>query len=283
MALAEHKNDPIPQLIPMLNDGELHTRLGACQALIMLKKRAAPAVPALTNALDSDDLWLRIKAVEALASIGEAAIPTVPQILTMLASNDPKQDPRGMQQRYLCFALFQSRTGMLRQSLEGVDRDALYLAIRAGLGNEDGRARGALASVYKNLSFEEIEPLLPAIYQAVIEPAPSGIMFADGIRMSGLEILAKHRIEEGVSLCLDIMGIDRWGKKNRISKCLNTLQLYGGAAKPMLPRLEQLEKQLRAHKESKSLQQQIDLVSQTKTLIESDGHPPTLRSLRRAL
>jgi hypothetical protein len=283
MALAEHKNDPIPQLIPMLNDGELHTRLGACQALIMLKKRAAPAVPALTNALDSDDLWLRIKAVEALASIGEAAIPTVPQILTMLASEDPKQDPRGMQQRYLCFALFQSRTGMLRQSLEGVDRDALYLAIRAGLGNEDGRARGALASVYKNLSFEEIEPLLPAIYQAVIEPAPSGIMFADGIRLSGLEILAKHRLEEGVSLCLDIMGIDRWGKKNRISKCLNTLQLYGGAAKPMLPRLAQLEKQLRAHKESKSLQQQIDLVSQTKTLIESDEHPPTLRSLRRAL
>ena len=108
-------------------------------------------------------------------------------------------------------------------------------------------------------------------------------MFADGIRLSGLEILAKHRLEEGVSLCLDIMGIDRWGKKNRISKCLNTLQLYGGAAKPMLPRLEQLEKQLRAHKESKSLQQQIDLVSQTKTLIESDEHPPTLRSLRRAL
>ena len=283
MALAEHKTVPLGKLITMLDDGDLHARLGACQAFIMLKKRGAPAVPALTNALVSDDLWLRIKAVEALASIGEAAISTVPQILTMLASVDTDRDPRGMQQRYLCFALFQNRTGMLRQSLEGVDRDALYLAIRAGLENEDGRARGALASVYKNLSYDEIEPLLPAIHQAVIEPAPSGIMFADGIRLSGLEILAKHRIEEGASLCLDIMGIDRWGKKNRITQCLKTLQLYGGAARPLLPRLEQFEAQLRAHKESKSLQQQIDLVNETKTVIETDEHPPTLRSLRGAL
>jgi hypothetical protein len=70
---------------------------------------------------------------------------------------------------------------MLGRSLEGVDRQALYEAVRAGLDNEDGRARGALGSVYKNLTYEEIEPLLPAIYLAVIEPAPSGIMFADGI------------------------------------------------------------------------------------------------------
>jgi hypothetical protein len=71
-----------------------------------------------------------------LASIGEAAMPTVPEILMMLASDDPETDPRGMQQRYLCFALFQSRTGMLRRSLAGVDRAALYAAVRAGLGNQ---------------------------------------------------------------------------------------------------------------------------------------------------
>ena len=84
---------------------------------------------------------------------------------------------------------------MLGRSLEGVDREALYVAVGAGLGNEDGRARGALSSVYKNLAYEEIEPLLPVIHQAVVAPAPSGIMFADGIRLSGLEILAQHRIE----------------------------------------------------------------------------------------
>jgi hypothetical protein len=263
---------------------------GRDQALIMLKKRAASAVPALKETLDSEDLWLRIKAVEALASIGEhwralasigeAAMPTVPEILMMLASDDPETDPRGMQQRYLCFALFQSRTGMLRRSLAGVDRAALYAAVRAGLGNQDGRARGALASVYKNLSYEEIELLLAAIHQAVVEPAPSGIMFADGIRLSGLEILAKHRIEEGLPLCLEIMGIDRWGKKDRITKCLKSLQIYGGAARPMLPRLAKLEKQLGAHKESRNLQTQIELVRQTAAAIKMDKHPPVLRSLK---
>lgn len=279
MALAEREGDPLPRLIAMLNENKLHAQLGACQALIMLKKRAAPAVPALSKALDSDDLWLRIKAVEALARIGEAAMTTMPDILTMLASKNPESDPRAMQQRYLCFALFHKRTGMLKRSLKGVDRDALYAAVRAGLGNEDGRARGTLASVYKNLTYEEIEPLLPAIHQAVIKPAPSGIMFADGIRLRGLEILAKHRIKEGMSLCLDIMGIDRWGKKDRITKCLKTLQLYGGAAEPMLPSLAKLETQLRAHKESRNFQAQFDLLRQTRDAIKTDKHPPSLRPL----
>jgi hypothetical protein len=186
-----------------------------------------------------------------------------------------------MQQRYLCFALFNRRGGMLGRSLEGVDREALYNAVRAGLGNEDGRARGALSSVYQNLAYEEIEPLLPAIHRAVVEPAPSGIMFADGIRLSGLEILAKHRIEEGMSLCLDVMDIDRWGKRNRIAKCLDILQTFGGAAQSMLPRLEELEKQLTAHREAKNLQREIDQVRQTIAAIKTDEDPPVLRSLAK--
>jgi hypothetical protein len=280
MELARREGDPAPRLIAMLSETDLHTRLGACQALIMLKDRAAPAVPALRHTLKAEDLWLRIKAAEALSSVGQAAMSTVPDLLEMLASAYPKSDPRGMQQRYLCFALFNRRDGLLGRSLEGVDREALFVAVGAGLGNEDGRARGALSSVYNNLAYEEIEPLLPVIHQAVVEPAPSGIMFADGIRLSGLEILAQHRIEEGMSLCLDIMGVDRWGKRNRITKCLEILQTFGSAAQSMLPRLVELEKQLLAHQESKGLQPQIDLVRQTMAAIKTDTHPPILRSLK---
>ena len=92
-----------------------------------------------------------------------------------IANQFPQSDPRGMQQRYLSFALFDNG-GMLSRSLEGVDREALYKAVRAGLKNQDGRARGSIGSVYRNLSAEDIKPLLPAIYQAIIEPAPSGEM-----------------------------------------------------------------------------------------------------------
>jgi hypothetical protein len=244
MELARRESDPTAKLIEMLDDPSLHTRYGACQALIMLKERAAPAVPALKETLEDEDLWLRVKAAEALTSIGGPAMSSVPDLLNMLAQQDPKSDPRGMQQRYLCFALFNSRNGMLGRSLEGVDRELLYAAVRAGLRNEDGRARGSVGSVYKNLTYEEIEPLLPAIVQAVLEPAPSGIMFADGIRLSGLEILAKHRIQEGLPMCVSLIDPDRWGARNRVKRCLAILHLYRGAAKSQVPRIRDLEQEL---------------------------------------
>ena len=278
MELARREGDPTPQLIAMLDASDLHARLGACQALVMLKDRAASAVPGLGQTLKAQDLWLRIKAAEALASVGEAAMATVPELLTMLASDNPKSDPRDMQQRYMCFALFNQRGGMLSRSLEGVDREALYQAVRAGLGNEDGRARGALGSVYKNLSYNEIEPLLPAVYQAVIEPAPSGIMFADGIRLSGLEVLAQHRIEEGLTLCISLIDPDRWGLANRVKRCLATLRLYGAAAKSEIPRLRQLEKDLAAKGWKPEAIETLgipDLIRE----IETDDDPPVLRSL----
>ena len=202
MALGRRQDVSVPPLAGMLEAPALYSRYGACQALIALRGRGAPAVEPLRNALSDPDLWLRIKAAEALAAIGAPAMKAVPQLLELLAQVNPQGDPRGMQQRYLSFALF-DRGGMLSRSLEGVDREALYQAVRAGLKNQDGRARGSLGSVYKQLSAEEIRPLLPAIHQAIIEPAPSGEMFADSIRVEGLRLLARHRIEEGIRACVN--------------------------------------------------------------------------------
>ena len=203
MALGRRKNAPVAPLIEMLDSPSLDARYGACQGLIFLRGRGAPAVDALQKTLAHQDLWLRIKAAEALAAIGAPATKAVPQLLELLAQVDVKNDPRGMQQRYLSFALFE-RDGMLGRSLEGVDRPALYKAVRAGLKNEDGRARGSIGSVYRHLSLEEIKPLLPAIHEAIVQPAPSGEMFADGIRVEGLRLLAQHHIEEGMSALREI-------------------------------------------------------------------------------
>ena len=276
MALAKLENPPTRALIAMLGDEDLYTRIGACQGLATLKNRAAPAVPELRKTLKTDDLWLRIEAAEALAAIGSEAKPAVPDLLKMLASPDPKNDPRAMQQRYLCFALFDRRNGLLKGSLDGVDRDALFRAVRVGLANDDGRARGSLGTVYKNLSYEEIKPLLPAIVDSVAKPAPSGIMFADGIRISGLELLAKYHHKEGLDHFIDVMGVDRWGQGNRANKCLKILQKYGGAAKPLLPRLTEIEKQYEA---AKNEPPQLNLLRDTIAMIEADTSPPELRSL----
>lgn len=241
MALARHKDVPVATLVKMLESGALDSRYGACQALAALRGRGAPAIEPLRKSLAANDLWLRIKAAEALASIGAPAMHAVPELLALLAHVDKENDPRGMQQRYLSYALFDDHGGMLGHSLEGVDREALYQAVRAGLKNQDGRARGSIGSVYRNLPDEDIKPLLPAIYQAIITPAPSGEMFADSVRVEGLRVLAKHRIKEGIPACVKYTRDQNpWDSQKRTPKLMEILLSYGTHAKSVIPELTQI-------------------------------------------
>ena len=240
MALGRRKSAPVTPLVEMLDSPSLDARYGACQGLIFLRGRGAPAVEALQKTLAHPDLWLRSKAAEALAAIGAPATKAVPQLLELLARVDVKNDPRGMQQRYLSFALFDN-DGLLGRSLEGVDRPALYKAVRAGLKNEDGRARGSIGSVYRHLSLEEIKPLLPAIHEAIVQPAPSGEMFADGIRVEGLRLLSQHHIEEGVNaLVIYTRDQNPWASQIRTPELMKILLTYGTHAKAAIPELTKI-------------------------------------------
>ena len=240
MALGRRKDAPVTPLVEMLDSPSLDARYGACQGLIFLRGRGAPSVDALQKTLSHEDLWLRIKAAEALAAIGAPATKVVPQLLELLARVDVKKDPRGMQQRYLSFALFDNE-GLLGRSLEGVDRPALYKAVRAGLKNEDGRARGSIGSVYRHLSLEEIKPLLPAIHEAIVEPAPSGEMFADGIRVEGLRLLSQHHIEEGINaLVIYTRDQNPWASQERTPELMKILLTYGTHAKAAIPELTRI-------------------------------------------
>ena len=157
--------------------------------------------------LKHEDLWLRVEAAEALAHIGQPAMGALPELLPMTAKGPTPRDPRAMEQRYLSFAVFGK---LLRKSLDAVDEKILQKAILAGLQNQDGRARGTIGGIYQKLSYEKIKPLLPAIHEAIVNPAPSGIMFASGVRVSGLEVLATHRIKEGLPLCLEVMELTKF-------------------------------------------------------------------------
>jgi hypothetical protein len=235
-----------------------------------------PPLAGVDPTLDHEDLWLRVKAAEALAHIGGPAMQALPILLERLAIGPTKADPRGMEQRYLCFAVFGQ---MLKHSLDGADRDLLRKAVAAGLRNEDGRARGEVGAVYQRLGYDEIKPLLPAIREAIVTPAPSGEMFASGIRLSGVELLARHRIREGMDLCLAVLEIDKWGKQDRIKRALKALAAYRAAAKPLLPRLRQLENDLLAHPEAKGLQPAIEQVRALIKEIENSDKTVELRSL----
>jgi len=283
MALGRRKDVSIPPLVKLLASPALTSRYGACQALIALRGRGAPAIEPLRNALVDQDLWLRIKAAEAIAAIGAPAMQTAPQLLELLAHVDPQNDPRGMQQRYLSFALFNGG-GMLSRSLEGVDREALYQAVRAGLKNQDGRARGSIGSVYRNLSFEDIKPLLPAIYQAIIEPAPSGEMFADSIRVEGLRLLAKHRIAEGISACVKYTRDQNpWASEHRTPELMKVLLSYGTHAKSVIPELTKIANYF--EKDEKDFPKNLMLlkakcVRETIVAIEASTDTPELSRLQ---
>jgi hypothetical protein len=279
MALGRRKNASAAPLIEMLNSPGIEARYGAAQGLIFLRGRGAPAVEALRKTLSDEDLWLRIKAAEALAAIGGSATKAAPQLLELLARVDVKNDPRGMQQRYLSFALF-DRDGMLGRSLEDVDRPALYKAVRAGLKNEDGRARGSIGSVYRRLSFEEIRPLLPAVHEAIVQPAPSGEMFADEIRVEGLRLLAQYHVEEGLSACVNYTRDQNpWASEVRTPELMKILLTYGAHARAVIPELtrvanyfEKDEKDFPTH----LMRMKARSVRETITAIESATDAPEL-------
>ena len=239
MELAKRKPAPVPAIIALLDSPSLDARIGACHALEELRGAAAPAVPNLRALLQQPDLWLRVKAADALAAIGKPALPALPDILDRIARDPDKSDPRAMEQRYLCGAVF-DRMLTDASKLEGVDRGKLRTAIARGLKNQDGHARSKVSNIYARLSYDEIKPLLPAIFEAVVKPAPSGEMFADGVRVNGLKVLAAHHVEEGIAACADyVVNQNPWASQERINEILPILLQYGAHAQRVIPKLRE--------------------------------------------
>ncbi|MEO0414027.1 MAG: DUF6288 domain-containing protein, partial [Verrucomicrobiota bacterium] len=224
-------NTLVPQIIAHAKSGDKDRQLGACAALESLGRGSAAAVPVLRDLLKSQDYWVQVQAAEALGAIGEPAKVAIPDMLELVAAAPRAEDGRGYLQRYLAFALFDQRRGLIGRSIDEVDRDLLREAAAAVLKNEDGRARSSLKTVYEMLSDEEIAPLMPAIREAVTNQSPSGVMFSDGVRLAGLAVLVRQKDPAGVPLCIDLIELDRWGSERRVNECLNCLQDYGSMAR----------------------------------------------------
>jgi hypothetical protein len=63
-------------------------------------------------------------------------------------------------------------------------------------------------------------------------------MFADGIRVEGLRLLAKHRIEEGIRACVNYTRDQNpWASEHRTPELMEILLSYGTHAKSVIPEL----------------------------------------------
>lgn len=286
-SLSHHKGEYAARLGKMLDGDNIHAVYGACEAIAHLGPRASGAAGKLRKLLKSDDPWLVSLAVNALGTQDEATRKAVTPDLLKLMTRAIPGDRRRIVQRALGTVLFSrprgGTKGVFADSLDyDGDRRLLTAAVESILKNEDGRTRGLLNKVVPKVKDgEQLAAYLPAILAVTRTSAPSGIMFADGIRMAGLDLLSRMRIREGMQLCVEQIEPNRWGEQGRIRRCLASLKRYGGNARSLLPKLREarrlIEKRRWDQKKKRSFLDAFDDVIKT---IENDKNPPKLRSAK---
>lgn len=155
----------------------------------------------------------------------------------------------------------------------------LLPAMLSVLDNEDSVARGSLAHIYGKLSERDVAEILPAIIKATQNLAPSNEMFADGIRLAGLELLSRLHIREGMPLCVSVIEPARWGSGRRMPKCLESLRRYGAHAKEVLPQLKEMRQSLGGPQGKKKDENTVQL-DKIIADIEASQESPTLLSMK---
>ena len=325
-SLGAREGDFVPDLMKMLDSPNRDSRYGACEALAQLginsdpsapqrktkknqpsagqpleEAKSDPAAPKMRALLKDPDPWVRFLAAGALAKMGSAArAAAVPDLLRAMTLRDPA-DPRERSQEGMVTALFSPSPGLpgnsvLEKSLDGVDSSLLYPAIKDVLANQDSRIRSYVTPIYSLLRPEDLKALLPDIIKTVQTPAPSGEMYGYQTRFSGLSLLAKLRIREGMQICVDMMNENdgvyswrgvkpakpefRWGLD--LSKCAAALNEYGGAAKDFLPKIREVRErraqQMQRGNSSKIAKEVADL-DKAIAAIETDKNPAPVISL----
>lgn len=282
----------VPRLLALAEGPDARRRQGACETLGLL--RVPEAMPVLVRLLVHDDRWLRVKAAQALRAMGDAARPAVPGMLDAVARTaEPLEpivwaDPIQLTQGELAATLF---AGLLRSSIDDVDRALLHPAIRAISRNADGMARATLANLLEHqLTVADVEALGPDIVAAAALPCPADTMFRNEIRMAAFKALARYRFREGIEAGLLIARTQGGhGSETRTGEIMRELVGYGAAASDAVPRLEALIDFFNAEcaaggfPEGPLNDARIDAVREAIAAITSARAAPPLRTLTGAM
>jgi len=277
-SLAALEGDWTPKLLTMIAGPDRHARYGAIEAVGFLGPGADAAGPVLRGLLEDGDPWVQSLACKSLASLGpEERQASVGALLRMSTQVNPS-DPRHMAQRAASAALFSRRGGVVSQSLDGVDRGLLYPAIQSILQNEDAHARGPVGDVYGMLTDNDLAVLLPDVVAAIEKLAPSNEMFADGIRLAGLDLLSRLHVREGMKLCVEVIEPDRWGLGQRLPRCLDSLARYGGHARELMPELQEIRRTIAAGHRGNRPNENLVRLDKAIAAIEASQEMPRLVS-----
>ncbi len=278
----------VPQLIRMAEGNDAHVRQGACEALGYI--RDTNALPVLVRLLTHQDRWLRVKAADALKKMGDAARPVLPGMLqAVVVTAEPLQPvvwdyPIQLTHGQLAEALF---GGLMRNSVQGVDKDLLYPAIQAVSRNADGMARMHLRGTFeRQLSLEDVQALGPDILAAVKTPCPADTMFGNEIRMGGFKALTKYHFKEGIEAGVIFAKTQGGhGSESRTGEIMKEIVSYGAAGREALPGLRELIVQLNEQCRKGEFpagelnQRRVAAVEEAIKVIEAATTQPELRTI----
>ncbi len=177
---------------------------------------------------------------------------------------------------------------MLRipDAMEGIDREKLRLAIARGFA-ESGWSRSQRDQFdLWSTPFGRSSTAAAAVLEAIEKPAPSGEMFADGVRLNGLKVLATHHIRRGLDACVEYLRSQNpWASEKRTPEILQVLEAYGAHAQRVIPQLSQAAAvfdQGEPNFPKKLSQQKAEAVRATIDTIRSSAERPVLRRITEA-
>jgi autotransporter-associated beta strand protein len=138
----------------------------------------------------------------------------------------PEDDPAQLANAQLIELLF-SKNGILNNSIEGIDRNYLYPAIRMATNHPLGGGR-KMREMYTLLTDEDINALADAVVDAIHFQAPGDTMGSAVVRNEGLKMLQSRNIAEGVPLA-EVMS-DTDGRANVSRQAIEVLASYAGSS-----------------------------------------------------
>ena len=206
----------IDQLIALASDSKasIHGRAGACLALTVTKENSKiPAVTELKNAeiakamvglLKDQDPYIWYSGTKVLQAIDTNAVrPYLNDILDAavaharpsfpLTEDDPLQASQVRLAQLLCEKL-------LKDSLDGVDREKLLPAVKVLLDQPHANGRNAASKVLDKLAVEDILRLGNVVVENVIHRPPANAMGGTEALYKSQAVLTKHLFEEALPL-----------------------------------------------------------------------------------
>lgn len=236
-ALGTRDGDHLETFIKMLESGTPDARIGACHAIATRGQAHAAAAPALLKVIGEAeaDPWLRGRALFALRALGTPDRDTLESLLRIAIAEKPA-DPRGDLD-------FDIATSLVRltpdpYALE-LDFDLFHTAANKLLGHRHHAPRNAIMRMLANVPLTHF----PAVAERIIEVIRNDNVayetyHNDAARATGLAILERLGIRDGMTLAVETMEPGKWGQARRVKARLAFLTRYGKEAHAVLPEIK---------------------------------------------